>query len=145
MAYGSRVHFDLPEPSTVSFLPLFPFLSKRTSCNFESCLPGNFQRDFGGLVNIFKLPKVWRDSRATIVKSDLERDYCHTWTGRVSTGGMRGGAGRGVDTYGSSLDQQMAFAFLADICQTLKFSFWITSEQLLGEQEAEHGVSVRLP
>ena len=112
MACGSRLHFDLPEPSTVSFLPLFPFLSKRASCNFESCLPGNFQRDFGDLVNIFKLPKVWIDSRATIVKSDLERDHCHTWTGRVSIGGMGGGAGRGVDTCGSFFDQRVAFAFL---------------------------------
>lgn len=132
MAYGSRVHFDLPEPSTVSFLSPFPVLSKRASCNFESCLPGNFQRDFGDLVNIFKLPKVWRDSRATIVKSDLERDYCHTWTGRVSMGGMRGGSVVWTLVDPPSISGWL-LPFWSDICQTLKFSFWITSEQLLGE------------
>lgn len=42
------------------------------------------------------------------MKSGLESDYCGTWAGRVSVQG----AGRGVDTHGSSLGWWLAFAFL---------------------------------
>lgn len=81
---GSRVHSDLPESSSVSFLPSSLYCPEGPAAIFESCRPGNFQRDFGALVNIFKLPKVREDSRAVIVQSGLESNGCSSgaamWT-----------------------------------------------------------------
>lgn len=56
--------------------------------------------------------------------------------------GDRGGLSRPWCGHcGLPFDQQMELCLSGqDVCQTLKF-FWIT-EQLLGEQEAEHGVRV---
>lgn len=106
MACGSRVHSSLPESSNVSLLPASLSCLKGPTAILSLVCLENFQRDFGALVNIFKLPK--GDSRAIIVKSGLESDYCSTWAGRVS---VRGQA-VGVDTRGSSLGRWLAFAFL---------------------------------
>ena len=64
-----------------------------------------------------------------IVKSGLESDYCSTWAGRVS---VREQAVVWNLTLPHSAGGWLLL-FWSDIRQTLTFSIWATSEQLLGE------------